>query len=217
MRMHWMLLSLVAGGAAVAAAQSTPARVGVFGGLNMAHVDGDVSDISNHKGPNFGAYFAAPINDGWAFQVGAGISSRGWEREEPGTQDLNVVKLSYFEVPLLMRYDFAAESRVGGFIMGGAGLGFRSGCELSGTVHASGVTQTFSCDEVDRLSNGSVKFNSFDTGAILGGGLRIAAGREQLVLSAQYEHGLMTVQNDREIKSRAFTFGAGVEIPLHRK
>ena len=117
---------------------------------------------------------------------------------------------------MVFRYDFAARERFGGFILGGAGLGSQTGCSLSATLHATGATQNVSCDEVERLSSGAVKFKSFDTGAILGGGLRIRAGQDHVVFSAQYEHGLMRVESDRDVKSRAFTFSGGIEIPLRR-
>ena len=127
------------------------------------------------------------------------------------------MKLNYLEVPLLLRYDIAAPQRVGGFVLGGLGLGFRTGCSVSATTHSTGQTQTVTCSELERLSNGSVTFKSFDPGAIVGAGLRVAVGREQLVLTSQYEIGLTQVQSGIDAKNRALTFGFGLEVPIGRK
>lgn len=194
-------------------AQTPPAHVGLFAGVNEAKVDGSaVSDISNHTGGAFGGYLSVPLSPQWRFQVGAGYTMKGWERDEPGTHDLAVVKLNYVEVPVLVAYDFMPRERVGGFLFGGPGFSFRTGCSIGERPFATGVTTTLACADIP--SSSGISFKSFDAGAIAGGGLRLAVGRERLVASAQYELGLTQIYTSKDAKNRAFTFALGVEVPL---
>jgi hypothetical protein len=207
----------VAAAAVAAGAQRPSARIGLFAGLNEARIDGStVSDISNHSAGAFGAYVVTPIGGDWSVQTGVALSMKGWERDEPATRDLSVIKLTYLEVPLLLRYDIAARERAGAFLFAGPGFGFRTGCSIAATTHATGVTQSASCDDIERLSNGQVQFKSFDQGAIFGGGVRLGIGRELLVLNTQYELGMARVEHSNNAKNRTFTVGVGFEVPLHR-
>jgi hypothetical protein len=218
MRTQWFLLPLLAGGTGIASAEAPSLRVGVTAGVNQAHINGSgASNISNLSGGMFGAYAVLPMEGDWSLQAGAQFSVKGWQYDEPGTRDLSVVKLNYVEIPLLLRYDFARTNRTGAFIYGGPGIGFRTGCALSATTHSTGVTQHATCAEVETMSNGSVKFNSLDAGAIGGLGARFGVGRAQLVVTAQYELGLRTVMVSDDSKNRALTLGAGFELPIHRK
>jgi hypothetical protein len=217
MRNRWMLVSLLSAVATTttAAAQSTSPRLGIFGGINQAHVDGDnLSDISNRSAGAFGLYVVKPLAPSWSFQLGGMYTMKGWRRVEPDTHDEAMVKLDYIEVPALLRFDFGAPASTGAFLFAGPGFGFRSGCELTASSGSSGASGSASCADVERL--GGVKFKSFDVGAILGAGVRVPFGRQQLVLSAQYEHGLTNVNDDRNTKNRVFTFGAGIEVPFRR-
>src|SRR5665213_3224584 len=191
MRTHWMFVALLAGAATLATAQTPSPRIGIVAGMNQATVSGSgVIDPSNHAGGLFGAYAVVPLSEAWSIQTGVMLSQKGWERHESDTQDVDAAKVSYLEVPVLLRYDFAQKERVGAFLFGGAGLGFRSTCNLSSTVHSTGETQTTTCAEVKTLTNGSFAFNSFDGGIIGGAGVRLAVGSQQLVLTTQYEMGL---------------------------
>ena len=220
MRARWILVPVIVCQGTIVVAQTPSLRVGLLAGMNQAHVSGlGVSDISNHTGGAFGAYVVAPFPNAaaWSFQTGAVLSMKGWERDEPGTRDLAVVKLTYLEIPVLLRYDIAARERAGGFVYGGAGLGFRTACSIGVTVHSTGRSQTASCSEIETASNGAAAFESFDAGAIIGGGLRFGIGSTSLVLTAQYEHGLTQVQKSIDAKNRTLTFGAGIELPVHRQ
>jgi hypothetical protein len=199
--------------ASIAAAQRSPVRLGLFAGVNEAKVDGSaVSDISNHTGGVFGGYVSFPLSPEWRFQAGAGYTMKGWERDEPGTHDFAVVKLNYIELPLLLGYDFNREERVGASLFGGAGLAFRTGCSVGVRPFVTGVMTTLGCADVQNLAG--FKFQSFDAGAIAGGAVHLAVGRERLVASAQYELGLTKIYPDRDARNRAFTFSLGVEVPI---
>ncbi len=199
--------------ASIAAAQTSPVRVGVFAGMNEAKIDGSsVSDISNRTGGAFGGYVAVPLSPEWRFQVGAEYTMKGWERDEPGTHDFAVAKLDYLEVPVLFGYDFTPASRAGASLFGGAGLAVRTGCSVGIRPFATGVTSTMACSSLESASG--VKFKSFDAGAIAGGSLRYTIGRERIVASAQYELGLTQIYDANDAKNRAFTFSLGVELPI---
>lgn len=211
MHVRFVLVFALLGRAAVA--QTSSARVGFFAGVNEAKVDGSaVSDISNHTGGAFGGYVALSLSPEWRFQVGAAYTMKGWERDEPGTHDFAVVKLDYIEVPLLLSYDFTPRERAGGFLFGGPGFSFRSGCSIGVRPFATGVTSTLACADIPASS--AVSFKSFDVGAIAGGGLRLAVGRERIVASAQYELGLTQIYASKDAKNRAFTVSLGVEMPI---
>lgn len=217
MRKRWLLVPLFVV-PVITAAQAPSPRIGLFAGLNQAHVDGSsVSDISNRNGGAFGLYYGLPLGSpDWSLQTGLVSTAKGWRREEPGTRDVALVRMNYLELPVLLRGELAANQSMGGFVYGGAGLAFRSGsCSLSGTNHATGATLSASCADVERA--GGLKFETFDVGAILGAGARVNLGRQRLVVTAQYEHGLRNVQTDHDIKNRVLTYGAGFEVPIGRK
>jgi hypothetical protein len=216
MRTLLMLAPLLAS-SAVALAQNPSTRIGVFAGMNQSQISGTATDISNHKGAAIGAYVAAPIAEGLRLQVGAEWTQKGWERDEPGTHDLAVVKLTYVEVPVLLRYDFTPRERAGVVVFAGPGLGFRSGCSVEETTHSTGQTQTATCAEIASASNGAFTFSSFDLGAITGAGARLAVASVQLLVTAQYEIGFKHVSSSGGNANRALTFGLGVELPIGRK
>jgi hypothetical protein len=215
MKLRWvMMASLTLAGRDAVAQQRSP-HIGAFGGMNQSHVAGTGSDIANHSGAAAGAYVGLPFATNWSFQTGVTWTQKGWERSDP--QDLNVVKLDYLAVPLLLRYDFAQHERVGGLVYFGPALASRSGCSLSSTSHSTGATVAASCDEVERQSSGSVAFNSFDVGAVVGAGGRFSAGRVNMIAAAQYDFGVKKIANSGDNKNRTATFSLGLEAPIGRR
>jgi hypothetical protein len=134
---------------------------------------------------------------------------KGWERDEPGTGDLAVVKLNYVEIPVLLAYDFTPRERFGAILLGGPGLSFRTGCSI-GAQPSGGTMATGDCT----ANVSGVTFKSFDLGAIAGGALRTSLGQTQIVAGAQYELGLTKVESSSDAKNRALTFSLGVELPI---
>jgi hypothetical protein len=220
MHTRWLTMLMLAGATGTLSAQLPKIpRLGLFIGGTEAQVDGSVSDISNRTGVAFGAYGVIPIDQTWSAEPGAFYSMKGWKRVEPGTGDQSIVKLNYFEIPLLMRVNLgasAAPSLFGAFIKGGFGLGFRATCSIETKDASSNVTASASCDDIETASSGTVKFKSFDVGAIIGGGVRRRVGRQDLVLSAQYELGLSKIQDNNDITNRTLTFGIALEVPVRR-
>jgi hypothetical protein len=195
-------------------AQGREARVGLVAAMNQSRVEGQVSDVTNRSGRAFGVYSATPIKGAWSLQSGAIWTQKGWGREEPGTRDLAEVKLAYVEVPVLLRYDVAPRARVGGVLIAGPGFAFRTGCTLATTDASAGTTAEASCAEIDQLTNGAFSLSSFDVGAIGGAGVRVAAGRANVLATAQYELGLRNLESGRDSKNRAATIAIGLELPF---
>ncbi|HXT15181.1 MAG TPA: porin family protein [Gemmatimonadaceae bacterium] len=196
-------------------AQSGVARIGVSGGVNLAHVEGsDLSDISNRRAGTYGAYVAYPLGADWSLQTGGLFSGKGWQRKEPDTGDLAVVQIDFVQVPLFARYDFGGASRLGVVAFGGPSANFRSGCSLVATAHATGATQRVTCADAKTLSNGTIEFQSFDWSAVGGLGLRASTGSARLLVTAQYERGFTHVEKSHDATSRATTFGVGLELPV---
>lgn len=216
--MRYLPLSIVLSAAAsIAGAQVLSPRMGITAGVNQSRIAGTAVDVSNHTGAAVGAYLVVPSASGWSIQAGAIWTQKGWKREEPGTRDLSVVDLTYLQLPLLARYDFAPAGRFGAMVFGGPGLGFRSGCALSATPQSTGRTSTVTCAEAEDLSGGSIKFESFDIAAILGGGVRVAASRVNVVATAQYDFGLKRIATSGDNKNRTMTAALAFEFPLRRR
>lgn len=208
MRLRLALVLLVFANAVLA--QTTPIRVGLFAGLNQAKIDGvGVRDIANHTSGAAGGYIALPLATEWGLRIGAGYSMKGWERSDPGTNDLAVVRLNYFEMPVLLTYDVAPRERLGGVLIAGPGLSFRTGCSVAIRPFAGTMTTSDCSDNLTGLT-----FKSYDVGAIAGGALRLSLGREQILAGAQYELGLIQIESSSQAKNRALTFSLGVELPI---
>jgi len=221
MQTRWLTTMILAGATGTLSAQLPMIpRLGLFIGGTEAQVSGSVSDISNRTGVAFGAYGVVPIDRTWSFEPGAFYSMKGWKRVDPVTDDQATVKLNYFEIPILMRVNLGgatpAPSLFGAFIKGGFGLGFRATCAIETKDASSNVTASASCDDIESASNGTVKFKSFDVGAIIGGGVSRRVGAQYLVLSAQYELGLSKIQEGNDITNRTLTFGVALELPVRR-
>jgi hypothetical protein len=208
--MRLRLALVLLGFANAVLAQSTPARVGLFAGLNQAKIDGvGVRDISNHTAGAAGGYLALPLSTEWGLRIGAGYSMKGWERSDPGTNDLAVVRLNYFEIPVLLTYDVAPRERLGAVLLAGPGLSFRMGCNV-GIRPAGGTMTTSECSD----NATGLTFKSYDLGAIAGGALRMSLGRDQILAGAQYELGLIKIESSSQAKNRALTFSLGMELPI---
>lgn len=215
MRLRWVILASLPFAGGDAFAQQRLPHIGAFAGMSQSHVVGTGNDLTNHSGATVGAYVALPLAGDWSFQTGVTWTQKGWERSDP--QDLNVVKLDYVALPLLLRYDFAQQRRFGGLVYFGPALASRSGCSLSSISHSTGASVAASCDEAERQSNGSLAFNSFDVGALIGAGGRLNAGRVELVAAAQYDFGVKKVATFGDNKNRTATVSVGLEVPIGRR
>src|SRR5262249_50705200 len=122
---------------------------------------------------------------------GAKFSSEG----ERGT-----ARLSYFEVPLLVRLS-RREGKVRPYVLGGPVLSFRT----SATAEALGVSESVE-DQVRRT----------DFGVALGAGMRMPAGRGFFLLEAHYAFGLRNINIPApgdaplDVKNRALQLQMGL-------
>lgn len=186
-------------------------RVGLVGGLTMATWGGDdVDDPDGSLGYDVGAYLSWQVGDTWAFRPGVYYVQKGIEDSDAsGEAELN---LDYIEFPLLLEYRIPTEGALGVSLMGGPAAAFNLGCDLEGT--SGGVSVTADCDDL------GIDVKSIDLGAMIGMGLRFAAGESVgIVVEANYNYGLLSIDDsggDADIKNRAFQVNAGVSFPVGR-
>ncbi len=210
--------SLLVVGATGAAAQLPlipSVRLGVEAGANFARIDGTgTTDISNRTGTVAGVTLAVHLLDDWSIVTGAQYSMKGWNHIDPTTQDEDDAHVNYIEIPALLKYEFRNPSPVTPFLLGGAGFSIQSSCSVVSTPGGTTTTSSASCASVKTLTSGAFAFNSFDIGAIGGGGVSLQLGAPMLSVAARYEYGLKDVTNSGDPKSRVVTLSAGISWPL---
>lgn len=190
-------------------------RLGVEAGANFAKVDGTgTTDISNRTGTLAGVTLAVHLLDSWSIQTGALYSMKGWNHTDPTTQDQDNAHINYIEIPALLKYEFRNPSPVTPFLLGGAGFSVQQSCSVVSTPGGTTTTSSTSCETVKTLTSGAFAFNSFDIGAIGGGGVSLQLGAPMLSVAARYEYGLKDVTNSGDPKSRVVTLSAGLSWPV---
>jgi len=101
------------------------------------------------------------------------------------------LELAYLEAPLLLRLDLGAVGGVRPFLVGGPAVAYRTGCALR--VDAIGIGATVNCnDQVDTVNLGG-GLRTFDTNAILGGGLGVRLGGRDYSAGVRYTAGLTSI------------------------
>ena len=212
MRTHAALLMFVFATAANAAAQpsSTPSRVagGIQAGATLATVSsyddtdaGEAFGTGIRGGSTVGGFLTIRISSHVSFQPEAMFVQKGAvltggvnDREEART------RLSYVEVPLLLRWE-ATGGRVRPFVVAGPAFAFSTGS----TVDASASGGPGDIDV-------SSQVRTADAGVAFGGG--ISQGR--LSIGARLVQGFIdigeTADVDRPVRTRTFSMLVGVRF-----
>ena len=181
---------------AVASAQ----QAGVKAGVNFASIS-DAPGLINttHRlGLVGGVWVAVPVNR-FTFQIEGLFSEKGigFDIAEDGLEAEGDIRIRYFEVPLLARGDFGAQSSGARFfVVGGAAPAFRIG-DARARAEFEGEEETEVLDDIE----------SFDLGLV--GGIGVQFGRA--VVEARYTHGLMNVSSldEDDAKNRVFSITLG--------
>lgn len=167
--------------AAVASAQITG---GVKGGINFANVSltggGASINMGNRTAWNIGAFFEIPVARNLFLQPEALFTSKGGSLTSgdflgTGGAATAALKLNYFDVPVLLRFDVPTTSTIVPFVYGGPNLGFL----LSAKATATG--------QPDEDIKPDLK--STDIGLAFGGGARFGKVTAEL----RYIYGLTNV------------------------
>jgi len=186
-----------------AAASEAQSRIGVIGGATFATLRG-VDNLDQRDGAMGGLSVLFPVVGAFALQA----ELLGVTKGARGTigSSTNGVKLTYAEVPLLLRFT-PSPGVLSPHVYAGPYVGLRINCTLQG-----GDTD---CDDV-----GTISTRSADVGGIVGGGLDLSLGSLILTGGARYGFGVskvidFDVNNVRESATTGtFALYAGVSIRL---
>lgn len=217
MRTHGLVLAAalaaLAAGAAPAGAQ---AAVGVKAGAALASLSG-AQDSESRTGLVAGGYLGFALGDRLAIQIEAVYAVRGGEGVGIGANALDDaaepsdIRLSYVEVPLLIRAGYPGERLLPSLFLGPY-VGFLVSCGLTLSDGSEG-----DCDDEARAA----WFNprSTEYGLLFGGGLDWAVGESTIFIDARYSLGLGSVQ-DRDdamdLRNQGLTITGGFAFPLGR-
>jgi hypothetical protein len=189
----------------IAAPLQAQTTLGVKGGINIANVDtniSDISDLADSKTGFVGGGFATfGLGSLFALQPELLYSQKGFMAEEGGqTAELG---LNYFEIPVLLKAQFKL-AMLRPAIYAGPVLSFETGCTFS----FDGASED--CDAGDDFSNR--KQNEW--GAVFGANLDFFLGSLTLILDARYQLGLTNLadvpEGDDEVKNNVWQIMAGL-------
>ena len=217
--MRHLMVSAILGMALVrvVSAQTTPAqpRFGIVGGIVLADVGGDDLPSTSHKAGFVGGITAAmPIGSGFSFQPELVYAMKGTKTDSGGI-DFSV-KLNYLELPLLVRYDVPVTGSTRPFLLAGPALAVQTSCKFAASEQ--GATVSVGCD--DALNSGgpqNIQSQTFDFGAMFGGGLAFDVSGRAMTIGVRYNLGLTKAFSNTEMKNRALSFVGTFEWPMKRK
>jgi len=202
----------VAAGVTSVAAQSAPAalgprRFGIAGGANSSTIaGGDIGEPSRRTSPIAGLLLVAPVSDMIAIEPEVLFTSKGANFKEPSGD--GSLKISYVEIPLLLRVEAIRPGGMRPFVFAGPALAIKASCDL--TSVEGGVDTSISCDE---LFSGASNFKSVDYSVLVGAGLAFDLGGKMFSVGARYDHSLGEVLENSKIKHRVISILATLEFP----
>lgn len=110
----------------------------------------------------------------------------------------------------------AAGAKTMPYVVGGAQLGLKAGCDLEAT--SGGTTASFACD--DPIFSGSADVKAFDIALAIGGGVAMAAGSGTVHIGALYAMGLSSIDDSGagdDIKNQGFSFAVSYMMSRKKK
>ncbi len=178
--------------------------------------DGIEPEFDSRTGFSLGAYLDLPLSGNLFFQPGIGLAQKGAKltEEEQGEEISLGINLDYVEMPLLFRYAFSTTGALGVHLLAGPALAFESSCTVK--LEADGLDIEADCDQAGD-EDIEVDTESFDFGAMFGGGVSFPLGGVRGTLEALYNVGLKNVAGGDDSdtsKNRAFYLMAGLRIPI---
>jgi len=203
-------------------------HLGVFGGLNIANMGGDMdrigtelatmladslggtwsADKTSRSGAAVGVWYYLPTTATLGLQVEGQYVSRGsgFDITGGGITMKTKFKLDYVEFPVLLRFSPGMSGRTGVVFLVGPVVGFKTKADLE--ITAGGQSSSGSMSE---------NFKSTTFGALGGVALRVAtAPKSALLLQARYYQGLTNALDDPvfDSKSQDFTIMVGMEFDM---
>jgi hypothetical protein len=179
-------------------------RIGFIGGLNLANVSVDPEETgieySNRTAFGGGGVLDLRLAENIALQLEPMFLQKGTKVTD-GSDEVKV-KLSYIEVPVLLKF-MLGQSPTRPYIMAGPSAGFR----LSAKVSNGG--------EIDIKD----VIKSTDFGLDFGAGISFPAGNNAIFVEGRYGLGLSNINDDptdtnTDVKNKGIQFMAGITFPL---
>jgi hypothetical protein len=193
-----------------------PRRFGVNAGINSSTIAyGETNDASRLTGLYAGVLFIIPTTPTFSIQPELAYSMKGVKQPAvaitpSGNQTIAVTaRLNYVEIPVLGRFDIPASGNVKPFAYAGPALALKLSCVTSGS--AGSLSFKRNCDEADDRD-----VETFDYGAIAGGGLAFDVRGRSFTIGARYTYGLGNLLDDGTAKNRTISVLASIEFPWPR-
>ncbi|MBI4551408.1 MAG: PorT family protein [Candidatus Latescibacteria bacterium] len=186
-------------------------RIGIIGGLNMANITMDLpsDEVQFNTRPvsGFGGVLDIGLNRYLSLSVEPMHLQKGAKVSILDENEEATLKLSYLEVPVLMKLALSARP-TRPYLVVGPTFGFLRSAKV-----AYGRSET-STDEV----------RNRDRGLIFGAGLRIPAGKAAFFVEGRYTLGLLNINDEDSdgesdepaVKNRGMQVMAGISLPLGR-
>jgi hypothetical protein len=208
--MRRIALSLLAA-VAIAPVVSTPAQpqapgghlpVGIWAGVTSATIRGsDATGPTDIAGFSAGVFTQWRLAPHWALQPEVQYTQKGSDEvamTNGGTVYSMHIRLSYVEVPVLLRVEGSPLGPLTPFAVLGPEVAFKTGCGLVLT----GLPGDFSCASLPPAE-------SVDYGGIGGAGVAFRLAGRTYGLSARYDVGLANAFKDNNARNRALTILLG--------
>jgi hypothetical protein len=183
--------------------------LGVKGGINIANVSTNITDIEelvdSKTGFVGGAFATFGLGSLFALQPELLYSQKGFKAEESGAEAQ--LGVNYFEIPVLLKAQFKL-AMLRPAIYAGPVVSFETSCNLSV------LEVSVECDE----DEGFVDRKTTDWGAVFGANVDFFLGPVMLLLDARYQLGLTNLADspdvNEEVKNRVWQIMAGVGFTL---
>lgn len=193
----------------IAAPLQAQTTIGVKGGVNVANISTNISDlpdvIDSKTGFVGGGFVTFGLGSLLAIQPELLYSQKGFQAEELG--QTATLGTNYIEIPVLLKAQFKL-AMLRPAIYAGPVVSFETGCNLD----VLGVS--FDCDD----DEGFVDRKTTDWGAVFGANLDFFLGPVTLLVDARYQLGLANLADapdvDEEVKNRVWQIMAGVGFTL---
>ena len=193
----------------IAAPLQAQTTIGVKGGINVANVSTNVSDlpdvIDSKTGFVGGGFVTLGLGSLFALQPELLYSQKGFEASEG---DLSAqLGTNYIEIPVLLKAQFEL-AMLRPALYAGPVVSFETSCNVS----IVGVS--VECDD----DEGFVDRKTTEWGAVFGGNVDFILGPVILILDARYQLGLTNLadvpDSDEPVKSNVWQIMAGVGFTL---
>ncbi|MET7257906.1 porin family protein [Dyadobacter fermentans] len=214
--------------------------LGLKGGVNFSTMNAQNSSISNFDdriAPNFAVVFNYRLGPAFSIQAEPGFSSRGAtvrpNQPEPGIiitpgspyqRTLKgVVKVNYFELPIVAQYRPRLTERLEAIISAGPEVRFRTGPQKLETTTATYVSGEKKSEvTITQSYSGNDAVSTFDAGFTAGAGVAYPIGRLKVFLEGRYHLGLYNLASDNnnrgddavKIHNRGASVFVGVTVPI---